>query len=202
MEREQFAVWVALMQTYYDKFHPLDTTEKIEIWYREFAHIPADALTAALRKYVNSGTRAEYPPSIAELKTICNEIMYGALPDWGEAWNEVKKAIGRYGYMNAQQALDSMSPTTRETVRRVGWEDICMSENPDTIRAQFRKCYEIVAQREAEDRNISPDLRQMIAGIQLGQLPGKDTQCQPQLTTGSAATAANPFTAMFPGDDS
>lgn len=198
MERNEFAIWVALLQTYYEKFSPLNTTEKIEIWFRELNYLPANALTAALRKYVNSGKRAEYPPSIAELKTICNELMYGELPDWGEGWNEVKKAIGRYGYMQETKALESMSPTTRKTVQRIGWQDICNSENPDTIRAQFRQVFETVSRREAEDRNISPDLRALISSVYTGQLPGKETKCLQQPTTESAATEANPFTTMFP----
>lgn len=200
MERNDFAVWVALLQTYYEKFNPLDTTEKIEIWYREMSYIPVPVLTAALRKYVNSGKKAEYPPSIAELKTLCNEIQFGELPDWGEAWNEVKKAIRRYGYMQEQAALDSLSETTRNAVRRIGWQDICNSDNPDTIRAQFRQVYEIVQRRETENRNLSPDLKQLISSIQ-GQLPGKETKCLQQPTTASAATAANPFTTMFPETD-
>ena len=40
-----------------------------------------------------------------------------------------------------------------------------MSENPDTIRAQFRQVYEICVNREIEDRQLPPALKDTIAQI-------------------------------------
>lgn len=168
MERNEFGVWVMALQTYYERFNLLRTPQAIELWYRELNYIPADVLTAALRKWVNIPDKGQFPPSIAELKTLVNEVVSGPLPDWGSGWAEVRKAIGRWGIMQREQALESMSETTRKTVERIGWDSICMSENADVIRAQFRQVYEIMARREAEDRNLSPELKAVIQHIQLG----------------------------------
>lgn len=67
--------------------------------------------------------------------------------------------------MAEEKALDSMSPTTQKAVLKIGWRGICMSENPDTIRAQFRQVYEICVNREIEDRQLPPALKDTIAQI-------------------------------------
>ena len=169
MDRREFAVWVMALQTYYERFKLLQTQQAIELWFRELSYIPAEILTAALRKWVNTPGKGQFPPSIAELKTMVAEVTQGELPDWGAGWQEVKKAIGRWGYMRYREALESMSPVTRKAVQHIGWEDLCNSENQDVIRAQFRQVFESCARREAEDRNLSPELKAAIEKIQIGQ---------------------------------
>jgi hypothetical protein len=65
-----------------------------------------------------------------------------------------------------------MQPTTRAAVERIGWTDICQSENPETIRAQFRQIYEISAQREVEDRQLPESVKGVINGIAVKLLGG------------------------------
>lgn len=96
---------------------------------------------------------------------MCSELSNGTLPDWGEAWAEVTKAISRYGYMQQDKAYASMSPVTRSAVEKIGWYAVNMSENPDILRAQFRQVYEICARREIEDRQLPPALKSTINQI-------------------------------------
>lgn len=162
MTKKEFAIFAMALKTYFPRDNLLPTEEAMELWYRELQDIPADVATAMLRKWVDT---EKWPPSIAEIRSMCGEIAHGKLPDWGEAWREVEKAIGRYGYMAEEKALDSMSPTTQKAVLKIGWRGICMSENPDTIRAQFRQVYEICVNREIEDRQLPPALKDTIAQI-------------------------------------
>lgn len=162
MTKKEFAVFAMALKTYFPRDNLLPTEEAMELWYRELQDIPADVATAMLRKWVDT---EKWPPSIAEIRSMCSEIAHGKLPDWGEAWHEVTKAISRYGYMQKEAAYASMSPTTQKAVDRIGWYDINMSENPDTIRAQFRQVYEICVNREIEDRQLPPALKDTIAQI-------------------------------------
>ena len=162
MTKKEFAVFAMALKTYFPRDNLLPTEEAMELWYRELQDIPADVATAMLRKWVDT---EKWPPSIAEIRSMCSEIANGKLPDWGEAWREVEKAIGHYGYNSEEKALDSMSQVTRSAVLKIGWRGICMSENPDIIRAQFRQVYEICVNREIEDRQLPPALRETIAQI-------------------------------------
>ena len=173
MNKKEFAAWVSALQTYFPRYNLLPNAEAISLWFAELGDIPYVLLNAALRKWVNT---EKWPPSIAELRALCMEIAQGKPMDWGEAWREVEKAISRYGYMNEEKALDSMSPVTQQAVSKIGWRGICMSENPDTIRAQFRQVFEICVQREIEDRQLPPALKEtiaMIGGKSVPQLEGR-----------------------------
>lgn len=173
MERIEFATWVSALQTYYPRHNLLPNGAAIDLWYLELGDISFELLSAALRKWVNT---ERWPPSIAELRGMCAEITQGKSLDWGAAWKEVITAVGRHGYMEEQKALSSLSPLTRQAVSRIGWRDICMSESPETLRAQFRQVYEIVAKREEESRQLPPALKETIAYI--------SSSARPSLTSG------------------
>ena len=67
--------------------------------------------------------------------------------------------------MQPQKALASMGAVTREAVNRIGWQAICESENPETIRAQFRQVYEVCEGRMNTENNLPPELKESIALI-------------------------------------
>lgn len=162
MNKKEFATFAMALKTYFPRDNLLPTEESMELWYRELQDTQFETATAMLRKWVDT---QKWPPSIAEIRSMCSEIIHGKLPDWGEAWREVEKAIGRYGYMREEQALNSMSPVTQQAVQKIGWRGICMSENPDIIRAQFRQVFDICVKREIEDRQLPPALKETIAMI-------------------------------------
>lgn len=165
MDKGEFAAWAAALQTYFPRYNIFPNEAAMELWYRELKDVPGDLLTAALRAWVNT---EKWPPSIAELRERCAEIVNGPAPDWGDAWKEVVRAIGRYGTMRPEEALADMSELTRRTVERMSWRDICLSENPDTLRAQFRQVYQTVTKREIEDRKLPQELKAAIQTLQIG----------------------------------
>ena len=57
--------------------------------------------------------------------------------------------------MQREAALASMDEVTAETVRRIGWQQICESENVDALRANFRMVYETMSRRAQEGRMFS-----------------------------------------------
>lgn len=162
MTKQEFSLIAAALNTYYPRFQPVPNDQATALWYRGLQDIPADVMTAAVTKWAMT---EKWPPTIAELREKCGEVVNGERPDWGTAWEEVQKAIRLYGYMRPREAMASMSPVTRETVRRIGWQAICESENPETIRAQFRQIYDTCEKRSTEERNLPPDLKNTIQQI-------------------------------------
>lgn len=189
MTKAEFKIWAMALKTYFPRWELLPNAAAMDLWYWELHDLDAEVATAALRKWVNT---EKFPPAVSEIRKLAKEIQGGPVPSWGDGWQEVSRAISRYGYMRETEALESMSPVTQEAVRRIGWRDLCFSENPEAIRAQFRQVYETCAKREEEDRNLPPSLKAMIYNI--GQLPGKEETCQVQLTTGNGVTEATPET--------
>ena len=162
MNTQEFSFIAAALKTYYSRFDPLPNEQAVSLWYDSLKDIPAEVLTAALKAWV---VTEKWPPTIADLREKADAIVNGERPDWGIGWEEVQKAIRFYGYMQPEKAMASMSPVTREAVRRIGWQSICESENPETIRAQFRQVFEICEKHAVADRNLPPELKNIMGDL-------------------------------------
>lgn len=165
MDKKEFALFASALRTYYSKENLLPNSQAMELWFRQLMDIPYPVAEATLNKWVATN---KWSPSIAEIRELAAEIQSGKLPDWGEAWEETCKAISRYGYYRPKEALASLSPLTRKTVERLGFTNLCLSENPTADRANFRQCYEIVAKREQEAQVLSLPLQQIIQQLSDG----------------------------------
>lgn len=164
MDKKEFAIFADALKTYYPRETLLPNPQAMELWYRELQDIPYAVAEAALRKWVST---QKWSPSIAEIRELTSSIRHGDLPDWGEGWHQVQKAIRRYGYYNTKAALDSLDPLTRQCVERLGFRELCMSENITADRANFRIVYETLAKREKTNQQMALPLQETIAKIQL-----------------------------------
>ena len=148
--------------------------EAVEIWYRKLGDIPYDVMTAVVNRWIETKTS---PPTIAALRAEADIVVNGVPPSWADGWEKVQKAIGRYGYMQKEAALATMDDVTRETVQRIGWQQICISENIDALRANFRMVYETMSSRARESRMISAGTQQKLEAVRavplIADLAGK-----------------------------
>jgi hypothetical protein len=164
MEKKEFAIFADALKTYYPKEDKLlPNAQAMELWYRQLQDIPYPVIEAALLKWVSTN---KWSPSIAEIREMSSNIQNGDIPDWGEGWEEVQRAIRKYGMYNVKGAMDSFTPLTRQAVERLGFRNICVSENPMAERANFRQCYEILAHREQTRQQVALPLQDVIKGIQ------------------------------------
>lgn len=166
MNAQEFGKFAAALRTYYSRENILPNKQAMELWFRQLQDIPYEAAEAILSKWVATN---KWSPSIADIRNGMAEIQNGgAVEDWGEGWNKAMAAIRKYGSYNEAEALDSLPPLTRETVRRLGYKSLCWSENQVADRANFRQVYEILEKRQVEDRKIPLPVREKIAGLMAG----------------------------------
>ena len=166
MNAQEFGNFAAALRTYYSRENILPNKQAMELWFRQLQDIPYDAAEAILSKWVATN---KWSPSIADIRDGMAEIQNGgAVEDWGEGWNKAMAAIRKYGSYNEAEALDSLPPLTRETVRRLGYKSLCWSENQIADRANFRQVYEILEKRQVEDRKVPLPVREKIAGLMAG----------------------------------
>lgn len=76
------------------------------------------------------------------------------------------KAIGNFGSYREEEALESMSEITRKAVKKLGFRNICLSENSTADRANFRTIYEQMAENEYTAKQIPLNLSKLIESIQ------------------------------------
>ena len=164
MDKNEFGMFASAIRTFYPKEQILPNKEAMQLWYRELCDIPFDVAEAALRKWVST---QKWSPSIAEIREMAAEVAHGEALDWTEAWEKTCYAIRRYGLYRPKEALESLDPLTRECVKRMGFTNLCTSENPIADRANFRQCFEILAKREQIRNQLALPLQQKINSLRI-----------------------------------
>ena len=135
---------------------------RLRLYVEMLSDIPPSILEASVKKLIMTN---KFLPSIAEIR----EVAYGikgiisgtAAPDESEAWGEVIKAIQSVGYYGKPKFSHEAITTA---VNNIGWQDICTtpSDGTNTLRSQFRRAYQLAAQRQKDNRDnavlgISPN---------------------------------------------
>lgn len=171
MDKREFATVVAMLKKLYPKENILTDGQAIDLWFDMLSDLDHKTVLAALKEWV--GTH-KWAPTIAEIREAAAEITYGAIPDWSDGWDQAMKAIHRYGSWDAQSAYREMDDLTAETVRRIGYVNLCLSENLSVDRASFRQIYTTLAERKKNDRQIAPSVAKLIDQIRNPMIEAKD----------------------------
>lgn len=132
-----------------------DLEPTAQVWQRLLADLPAPLASAALERCLASSDRF---PTPASLRNAATELWSGAVPTWAEAWKEVRQAVLSCGYSREREALDSMHPIAAHTARCLGWRDICLAENTEVVKGQFRMAYDQLARRYEQERSLPAHL--------------------------------------------
>ena len=163
MTTNEWTLLVKALKSAYPSQNFLPDEWSIKLWYSMLKDIPYEALNIAIQGHIST---SKYPPTIADLRGFIKPKE----KDWSEGWEEVKRAIRKYGSYNEAKALESMSPLTREIVERFGFKEICLSDNEDVYRANFRMAYEQTAKKREETAQLPETLQARLNGIlQIGE---------------------------------
>lgn len=162
MNPNEFSYITAALQTAFPWANLFPTTEAMDIWYGRLKDIPYQVAETVVNRWLETQTE---PPTIANIRAEADQVVNGQPQPWGDAWEKVRKAVGRYGFMRGKEALATFDDLTRRTVENIGWQQICESENPDALRANFRMCYETMARRQSEERLLTAGTKQAVSLI-------------------------------------
>ncbi len=160
MTKSETSMIFSVLTAAYPRFDTFKDKEEarpvVELWAEMLADIPFSVVELAVKKLV---LESPYPPTIADVRKRAVEIMTPPEDriDAAEAWGEVIRAMRFYGYYQEKEALESMSPRVARVVKYMGWQEICLSDQPGVARGQFLKMYQQVAEREQKER-LLPDV--------------------------------------------
>lgn len=160
MTKGEVAKLLVVLAASYPKFEVDDL--KVQVWHEMLGDLSYDVANIAIKKIIMLNT---FPPAIAEVRKAAIEISSPRGLTAAEAWGEVVKAVRNYGYYREKEAMASMPPITAQVVRYMGWREICLSEEPEILRAHFLKMYDQVAAREQEKQLLSPTMQAEIKKI-------------------------------------
>lgn len=156
MDSKEFAKFAMALKTYYPRENLLPNSQAMGLWFEQLKDIEYKQAEIVLNKWV---AQNKWAPSIADIRENVAVLNYGDAPDWSEGWEKVIKAIGIYGYPDAEGAFNSFDEITKACVKRIGWLNICMSENITADRANFREMFKAYTEREKKEKQLPNELR-------------------------------------------
>jgi hypothetical protein len=110
---------------------------------------------AAVRVLLQTRT---WMPSVADIRATVVELERGPVRAGGDAWGGVLAAMKREGaYREPGTDFVFRDPVTMRCVQRLGWQELCLSENTIADRARFIQLYDELAQ-QARKEQASPML--------------------------------------------
>lgn len=151
MTAQEFDLIRAAIKSAYPSFNIMPDKYSIKVWYRMLGDLDFQLCETALLELIATHT---YPPQISEIRAKCAEYNSPQLKDAGEAWGEVQMAIRKYGYYRADEAIESLVGPVRTAAERIGFRELCMSENPEANRAHFFKIYNAIVDRETQNAMV------------------------------------------------
>lgn len=175
MQVNEFATIASAIKAAWPNANIMPDKQSKDVWYTMLQDLDYVVCLNAVKQLISTNT---FAPSISEIRERCAKITSPEIADWGEAWGEVQRAIRNYGYYREVEALDSMSELTRRCVRRLGWQNICTSDNESADRANFRMIYE-------QDQKVTMQTLQLPENVrlQMGKIQALSTKVIERLET-------------------
>lgn len=182
MNQQEFKKFFAYITAVTNDSNP--SPAKVEVYWDALNDLPFDTAMIAAKRIVAT-LENPFLPMPATIRGVVAELTGPRIKTHGEAWEEVTKAIRNYGGYREEEALASVSELTARAIKAVGWKSLCYSEEQDIIRAQFRKAYEALAQREEKEAKVPQKLKELAETIGERMIPVKDN-ARPRLTAEEA----------------
>lgn len=155
MDLNKFSNIIRAITLSYPNFKSLEDPQGLELWYRNLCDIPQELLETAVGKYISTNV---FPPSIAQLRQYAMEIVTGQdTKNETTAWSLVQRAIRNYGSYREQEALEWIKKEDQIAglvAQRIGFKDLCLSENIIADRAHFQKAYQITKDQEEKEKSL------------------------------------------------
>lgn len=149
MKANEFSNIMKLITVFFPKFQEnINDDFKKQIWYEVLGDLDYTVTQIALKKLLSS---CRFMPTVAEIRQAVSELNNpNTLMSGAEAWGQVTRAISKHGSYAEKEALNSMNSSVALLVKRMGWKDICMSENIMADRAHFIKLWN---EQQIKDKN-------------------------------------------------
>lgn len=164
MDFNEFKVLVKGMKAVYTSERFLPDADSVKIWFQMLGDLDYRTASAGIQKYILTN---KFPPTIADIREICADVQNGEIEDWGDGWEKVLKAIRYFGSYRETEALETLDDLTRQCVVRLGFRNLCLSENITADRANFRIMYENLAERQKKASQIPVALSNSIEALRL-----------------------------------
>lgn len=173
MDKKEFATIAAVLKQAYGAERILPNQETMDIWYGFLKDFEYSVMKTAVTEHIATN---RFPPAISELRELAVNITTEMPASWDVAWGKVLKAVRTFGHYQEIEALRSLDGITAAIVKRMGFQNICLSESIEVERANFRMAYENELKCRRQDNLLPGSVRrekQMLAEQSIAKLADK-----------------------------
>lgn len=160
MNKEKFLKIITYMGIAYNKEF---TKEQIEVWYSFLKDYSEEELNNAVKVLVNT---EKYLPTIAHIKEQIAKSKLRNMPSAEDEWEEVIKAIHRFGSYREEQALESLNPYTAKVLSYIGYYRVCTSNQEEQIwnKKEFMAEYNALKDKQIVELQIENKKENLLNG--------------------------------------
>lgn len=173
---KEFVKQITVLEVSFRNFNISDNEVALEIWYENLKDLNVDEFKIAVKQIVAT---KKFAPTISEIREIATNLE--EKKDWSQGWRTVLKAVQNFGTYRELEALDYIYERDQRAYRvakSLGFQEICMSENLMTDRANFRMAYENTTNIERERNALPEQLKDEISHIlemkKMPELPNQE----------------------------
>lgn len=167
VNREEFGKIATMLLSFFPNIKlDTDNSVQMDLWYGMMKDLNFNIAKLAITKMV---TDEPYAPSnmIGAIRKYYAEISGSTPVADTDGYGLVQKAIRCYGYARTEEALASLPQNVRESVMACGgWLQICTSEEPETMRAQFNRAMASVNARNNAANRLNLAVKRNIEQLQ------------------------------------
>lgn len=153
MTKEEILLLIKLLKvsypSYFKELGKEDISLMVQVWERKFSKYTISQVSEAID---NLTSKCKYMPSISE---ILNEIIHINTPQLKlnpyREWENVIKAIRKYGTYGEEKALQSLEEPTSTIARQLGWYRLCTTERIEFEKIRFMEMFEYYNDIERDD---------------------------------------------------
>lgn len=177
MTRDEFSRCIALVGHYWPHGTNTWTADVLEAWESLLLDLDPYATAAAIQVLATEGREWPPPPGVVRRKA---HDLTDPLPSADEAWGEIRDQIRRVGstrgtldYRTGDVIQPAWShPLIGQTADRLGWDQLCRSENEMADRAHFLRIWADTSTRQRTLTALPPATRTALAarGVALPDL--------------------------------
>lgn len=173
MTRQETVVIITLLAGNYESFAKRTQTDEqvkimIDTWHECLGDLDYKLVLQAVKKTI---IESPYPPTIHEIRKNAIEIINPSnVRTPIEAWEEAYKMICNGTYMT-QEEFDTHTPEVKKffgSPTQLKAYATNVDFNMDVVRSNFLKQYEVITEREKQQKLLPEQMQNMI-----GQLAGK-----------------------------
>ena len=127
MDKKEFVKAITILCNMYNVEF---TVEKLEMWYGFLREHSIEDLKRAINDLIKTEKKM---PTIAHINEKITSYKINNIPKAEDEWQEVLKAVRRYGSYREEEALKSLNDYTAKIVKYIGYYRICTSTQEEQI---------------------------------------------------------------------